>query len=97
MGWFTDYTAAPIVIHEQANVLQTFSMMWGDPPDVQTMQWQYRVVFTRKSLRCLTYEAAQTAFTFYNAQTGVVAVIKRLDETGQYGLDITEETATLSV
>lgn len=86
MAWLDDFQNAPAITTEQAQFTNTFTMVYGDPP--QQRQWTSTYIGTKRLIRCLTLTAAQAAYVFYNSQKHTTAIIRRLDDSGQYGVEI---------
>lgn len=90
MGWLSDYTEAPVVILENDSS-ETYMWMFYDANETPP-KWKHKISRQKKQIRALTYDAALAAQTFYNNQPNTSALVRRVDDTGQYAVEINTET-----
>lgn len=90
MAWFSDYTEAPVVILE-SDSSETYLWMFVSPTETPP-KWKHKITRAKKQIKCLTYEAAIAAQTFYQNQPNTSAHVRRVDDTGQYAVEIDEES-----
>jgi hypothetical protein len=94
MAWFSDYTEAPEIILEESKTSKYVLIIeWGGYDESDPLpKWKHTITSRKIKRPCLTYSAAQSALTFYQAQEDTTAIMRRVDASGQYEVEATTQT-----
>ena len=92
MAWLTNYGDAPTIVIEKTQVTNYLVM----PGWNITFKWKHVLTTLKFQRTCLTQTAAESALAYYNAQTGTSAIMRRVDASAQYVVEVNQETYTFT-
>lgn len=95
MAWFSDYSASPKITIEKGFASGSFSMPGAALDTVKG--WNWTRTTEKFVIKALTEDAAFAALQFYKAQDRTTAIMRRVDDSGQFMVEVNKVTSTVEV